>query len=101
MNKLHNDLDTVDRAMSFQTVAFVRRGMLHRRGFGLDAVKDLWDWVSDFTSTAAEGQLANCIAVSELLKIEEDDCSPDAANLARMIGIMAKVGGAESVTFEQ
>lgn len=100
MNQLHNELDAVDQALSFQTVAFVRRGMLHRRGFGLDAVKDLWEWVEEFTSSpAGDGQVMGCIPVAELLKVDEDDCGPAGATLAKMIGIMAKAGGAEMVTF--
>lgn len=100
MNKLHNDMDAVDQALSFQTVAVVRRDMLRRRGFGLDAVDDLWGWVMESTSQVTEDQVTMCMPVSELLKVEdEDDCPPDAAHLARMIGILAKVGGAEAVTF--
>jgi hypothetical protein len=44
--------------------------------------------------------LFRSLLVSELLKVEEDDdMCEGVANLARMIGIMAKVGGAELVTF--
>lgn len=99
MSKLHDDLDAVDKALSFETMALVRRGMLHRYGFGVDAVRDLWDWVSEFTSQAADDQVAMCLPVSELLKVDDADCPPAAADLARMIGIMAKVGCAEAVHF--